>query len=97
LGVTWLKPVTQALGRVNHQAGFKTLWSTHLSRNHRLEPGKLYPYNYDVRLKIHDLGGFENVVATVFFLEIHQNNIFFIFKKIIFDISTSKQFKNIKK
>ena len=83
--MTWLKPVTQALGRVNHQAGFKTLWSTHLSRNHRLEPGKLYPYNYDVRLKIHDLGGFENVVATafqsVFFLEIHQNNIFFYFLK----------------
>jgi len=77
------------------------LWSTHLSRNHRLEPGKLYPYNYDVRLKIHDLRGFENVVAiafqSVFFLEIHQNNICFIFKKIIFDISTSIQFKNIKK
>ena len=44
---------------------------------------------------------FGSVIATVFQSafrsEIHQNNIFFIFLKIIFDISTSKRFKNLKK
>jgi hypothetical protein len=33
---------------------------------------------------------------SVFYSEIHQNNIFY-FKKIIFDISTSKGSENIKK
>ena len=37
------------------------------------------------------------VVQSVFRLEIHENNVFFIFLKNIFNISTSKQFKNIKK
>jgi len=37
------------------------------------------------------------VVQSVFCLEMHQNNIFFIFLKIIFDINTSQRFKNIKK
>jgi hypothetical protein len=32
-----------------------------------------------------------------FFLEIYQNKLFFYFKKIIFDISTSKRSENIKK
>jgi hypothetical protein len=36
-------------------------------------------------------------VQSTFRLEMHQNDIFFHFKKIIFDISTSKQFENIKK
>jgi hypothetical protein len=36
-------------------------------------------------------------VQSVFRLEMHQNNIFFYFLKIIFDISISKQSKNIKK
>jgi hypothetical protein len=35
-------------------------------------------------------------VQSIFYLEIHQNNIFY-FKKNIFDISTSKRYKNIKK
>jgi hypothetical protein len=34
---------------------------------------------------------------SVFRLEMHQNNIFFIFFKFIFDINTSKQSKNTKK
>jgi hypothetical protein len=34
---------------------------------------------------------------SVFRLEMHQNNIFFIFLKFIFDINTSKQSKNTKK
>ena len=34
---------------------------------------------------------------SFFYSEIYQNNIFFIFKKIIFDISTSKRYENIKK
>jgi hypothetical protein len=33
---------------------------------------------------------------SVFYTEMHQNN-FFIFKKIIFEISASKQFKTHKK
>jgi hypothetical protein len=37
------------------------------------------------------------VVQSVFCLEMHQNNIFFIFKKIIFDINTLQRFENIKK
>ena len=38
------------------------------------------------------------VFQNVFYLEMYQNNIyFFIFLKIIFDISTSKWSKNIKK
>jgi len=37
------------------------------------------------------------MVAVAFHLEIYQNNIFFYFLKIIFDISVSKLFKNIKK
>jgi hypothetical protein len=43
---------------------------------------------------------FGNVVGvafqSVFYLEMHQNNVFY-FLKFIFDISTSKQFKNTKK
>ena len=40
------------------------------------------------------------MVSVVFFikknyLEIYQNNIFFIIKKNIFDISTSKQYKKL--
>jgi hypothetical protein len=35
------------------------------------------------------------IVQSVFRLEMHQNNIFY-FLKIIFNISTSKQYKNIK-
>jgi len=35
-------------------------------------------------------------VQSVFRLEMHQNK-FFLFFKIIFDINTSKQYKNIKK
>jgi len=31
------------------------------------------------------------VIQIAFYLKIHQNNIFFYFKKIIFDINTSKQ------
>jgi hypothetical protein len=34
---------------------------------------------------------------SVFYLEIHQNDIFFIFLKIIFDISASKWYEKIKK
>jgi len=37
------------------------------------------------------------VVQSIFRLEIYQNDNFFIFLKIIFEISTSKQFENIKK
>jgi hypothetical protein len=37
------------------------------------------------------------VVQSVFRLEMHQNNIFFYFKKIIFEINTSKLSENIKK
>jgi len=44
---------------------------------------------------------FESVVVVVFQsdfrLEMYQNNIFFLFLKFIFDISTSKRFENIKK
>jgi len=44
---------------------------------------------------------FEIVVAvtvqSVFCLEMHQNKVFFYFLKIIFEINTSKQSKNIKK
>jgi len=44
---------------------------------------------------------FENVVVVgfqgVFYSKIYQNNIFFYFLKIIFDISTSKWSKNTKK
>jgi hypothetical protein len=36
-------------------------------------------------------------VQSVFRLEIHQNNIFFYFLKIIFEINTSKRSENIKK
>jgi hypothetical protein len=32
-----------------------------------------------------------------FYLKIHQNNIYFYFLKIIFDINISKRLKNIKK
>jgi hypothetical protein len=39
---------------------------------------------------------FESVVVVVFHSEIHQNNIFFYFLKIIFDISVSKLFENTK-
>jgi hypothetical protein len=39
---------------------------------------------------------FSFLVQSVFRLEMYQNKIF-SFKKIIFDISTSKRFKNIKK
>jgi len=34
---------------------------------------------------------------SIFNSKKHQDNFFFIFKKFIFDISTSKQSKNIKK
>jgi hypothetical protein len=34
---------------------------------------------------------------SVFYAEMHQNDIFFYFLKIIFEISTSKQFKKYKK
>jgi hypothetical protein len=37
------------------------------------------------------------VIQNVFRLEIHQNDVFFCFFKIIFEISTSKRFKNIKR
>jgi len=37
------------------------------------------------------------VFLSIFYLEIHQNNIFFYFLKFIFDIRLSKQFKIIKK
>jgi flagellar biosynthesis protein FlhB len=37
------------------------------------------------------------VFQSVFHAEMHQNNIFFIFKKIIFKISASKRFKTLKK
>jgi hypothetical protein len=37
------------------------------------------------------------VVWSVFRLKIHQDNIYFLFFKIYFDISTSKLSKNIKK
>ena len=40
---------------------------------------------------------FRSVVVIAFYSEIYQNNLFFYFLKIIFDISTSKWFKNIKK
>jgi hypothetical protein len=47
------------------------------------------------------LGLFGSVVAvifqSVFHLEMYQNNIFFYFLKMIFKISISKWFKNIKK
>jgi hypothetical protein len=36
-------------------------------------------------------------VQSAFCLEMHQNNIFFYFLKIIFDISISKRYENIKK
>jgi hypothetical protein len=36
-------------------------------------------------------------VQNAFCLEMHQNEFFFYFLKIIFDISTSKRSKNIKK
>jgi len=36
-------------------------------------------------------------VQSVFRLEMHQNDIFFYFLKIIFEINTSKRSKNIKK
>jgi hypothetical protein len=36
------------------------------------------------------------MVAVAFRLEIHLNNIFFIFKNLFFDIRTLKQLKNIK-
>jgi hypothetical protein len=36
-------------------------------------------------------------VQSAFHLEINQNKVFFIFLKIIFNISTSKQSENIKK
>jgi len=40
---------------------------------------------------------FESVVTVafqnIFYIEIHQNNIFFYFLKIIFKIKTLKQFK----
>jgi hypothetical protein len=39
----------------------------------------------------------EVAFQSIFFLEMHQNYIFFIFKKFIFDISTSKRSKNTKK
>jgi len=35
------------------------------------------------------------IFQSIFYLEIHQNNIIFYFLKINFDISISKQFKNI--
>jgi RNase P/RNase MRP subunit p29 len=37
------------------------------------------------------------VIQNVFRLEIHQNDVFFLKKKIIFEINISKRFKNIKK
>jgi hypothetical protein len=44
---------------------------------------------------------FESIVTvifqSVFFLEMHQNNIFFYFLKITFDINASKLSKNTKK
>ena len=46
-------------------------------------------------------GVFENVLAvvfqSVFRSEMYQNNVFFHFLKLIFDISTSKRSKNTKK
>jgi len=36
-------------------------------------------------------------VQSVFRLEMHQNDIFFYFLKIIFEINTSKRSENIKK
>ena len=36
---------------------------------------------------------FQNIIRS----EMHQNNILFIFKKIIFDIKTLKRSKNLKK
>jgi len=36
-------------------------------------------------------------IILVFNLKIHQNNIYFLFLKFIFDINKSKQSKNIKK
>jgi hypothetical protein len=46
-------------------------------------------------------GLFGNVINVIFQylfnLKMHQNNIFFNFKKFIFDISISKRFKNTKK
>jgi hypothetical protein len=35
-------------------------------------------------------------VQGIFCIEMHQNNIFFYFLKIIFKVSISKQYKNIK-
>jgi hypothetical protein len=44
---------------------------------------------------------FESVTAvafqSIFYLEMHQKNKFFYFLKIVFDISTSKWFKNTNK
>jgi hypothetical protein len=37
------------------------------------------------------------VFQSIFHLENYQNNIFFYFLEIIFDISASKKFKNTKK
>ena len=36
-------------------------------------------------------------IQSVFRLKMHQNDIFFYFLKVIFEISTSKRFENIKK
>jgi hypothetical protein len=37
------------------------------------------------------------VFLSNFYFKMHENNILLFFKKIIFDISTSKQFEKIKK
>jgi hypothetical protein len=40
---------------------------------------------------------FESVVAVAFYSKMYQNNFLFYFLTIIFNISTSKWFENIKK
>ena len=61
--------------------------------------GKNYGWNLCAAKNMYKMfGGSVVAVAfqSIFYLEMHQNNIFFYLKKIIFEISVSKWSENIK-